>query len=231
MKSTFFMLLLALSMTACNESTRKIGLDGSAEKQVQRDSSKVAIADLPILIDSTDYLIHPIGYITDNSKYSSYSKKSHQKTYNISRYHNFNITGEFSNLKFQQLNSEKITALTDKIVEITSIRFLENIRIQTGRQYLVYTIRDLDTNNDAKINSKDFESLYISNINGENLKKISPELTQLVDWKIIPQLNRLYFKSIADTNMDGEFDKKDNLNYHFVDLDDNVMNVVSYQPI
>ncbi|REE24722.1 hypothetical protein DFQ09_10328 [Winogradskyella pacifica] len=233
MKSTFIILCLALFIMGCKEKSQTISHDDTIETKIKKDSSKIEIADLPILIDSTDYLIHPIGYITeyDNSKFSSYSKGGGHTSYAVSRYNKFSITGEFSTIKFQHLNSEKFTALSDEIMEITAISFLENIRAQTGLQFFVYTIRDADTNKDSKLDFNDIETLYISTIDGKNLKKLTPEFAQIVDWKVIPKQNRLYFKSISDTNKTGEFDKNDKVNYQYVNLENEDLSIINYNPL
>lgn len=232
MKPIILTLCLALFMINCKDKPRAISHDENTKTEIKKDSSKIEIADLPIVIDSTDYLIHPIGYITEyNSRYSSYSKGSNHTSYSVSRYNNFAIKGEFSNIKFQHFNSEKLISLTDDIVEITSVNFLEEVRKQTGLKFLVYTIRDGDTNKDAKIDSNDVETLYISTINGKNLKKLTPALAQIVDWKVVTQLNRLYFKSISDTNKNGEFDKQDKVNYQYLDLENESLKIINYQPI
>ena len=56
-------------------------------------------------------------------------------------------------------------------------------------------------------------------------------MAQIVDWKIVTQLNRLYFKSISDTNKNGEFDKKDKVNYQYVNLEDETLKVMTYNPM
>ena len=231
-KLTFITVCLSIFMMSCEDKSKSISHDDSLKIQIKKDSSKIEIADLPIAIDSTDYLIHPVGYISEyNSRFSSYSSKSGSTSYAVSRYNNFSISGKLSNIKFQHLNSEKTSTLTDEIIEITAVHFLEDIRQQTGLQFLVYTIRDADTNKDGKLNSNDVETLYISAINGKNLQKLTPNLAQIVDWKIVTPLNRLYFKSISDTNKNGEFDKKDNVNYQYINLEDDGLKVITYNPL
>ena len=232
MKSTFLILCLVLFIMSCDEKPQTISHDDSITTEIKKDSSKIEIADLPILIDSTDYLIHPVGHITEyNSKFSNYKKRRDYTSYSVSRYNNFSISGDFSALKFQHINSEQLTTLTDDIIAITSVHFLEDIRQQTGLQFLVYTIRDADTNKDSKLDFNDTETLYISTIDGKNLKKLTPEFAQIVDWKVIPKQNRLYFKSISDTNKTGEFDKNDKVNYQYVNLADESLSVINYNPL
>ena len=231
MKHFTLLIAFALTIISCDDKQKAISHDETIKTTVKKDSTKIEIADLPIVIDSTDYLIHPIGYITEyKSRFSSYTSKRGYNAYSISNYNNLSIQGEFTNLKFQHIDSEKLTPLTDNIVEITSVRFLDEIKKQTGLQFLVYTIRDEDSNKDSKINNDDLEALYISTIDGKNLKKLTPNLAKIGYWKVIPELNRLYFKSISDTNKNGEFDKKDKVNYQYVNLEDEDLKVITYKP-
>ena len=56
-------------------------------------------------------------------------------------------------------------------------------------------------------------------------------MAQVVDWKVIPKLKRLYFKSISDTNKNGEFDKNDKVNYQYVSLEGGDLTVIDYNPM
>jgi len=232
MKSIISLLLLAVFMLNCEEKAQTINHDETVITEIKKDSSKIEIADLPILIDSTDYLIHPIGYITDyKSKFSSYRDKSNYTSFSVSNYNEFSITGQFSNLKFQSLNSEELTSLTNETMVITSVHLLENVKTQTGRQFLLYKIRDADTNKDNALDFNDLESLYISTTDGKNFKKLAPDFAEIIEWKVILELNRMYLKSISDTNKNGKFDKNDKVNYQYVNLEDETLKVITYNPI
>jgi hypothetical protein len=235
MKNILSFVLFAILIISCKKDDKKISHDNTVEIELKKDSTKIEIADLPIIIDSTDYLIHPIGHITEYgsrfSKLSSYESGRSYTSYSISHYNKFSLKGEFSNLKFQHKDSDTLNPLTNEIIEITSVTFLEDIRKFSGNTFLVYTIRDEDTNKNMKIDDNDVRTLYISTIDGKNLKRLTPKLDQIVDWKTIPNLNRLYFKSIADTNKNGEFDKMDKVNYQYVNLSDPELKVIKYNPI
>jgi hypothetical protein len=73
---------------------------------------------------------------------------------------------------------------------------------------------------DGLIDSNDIKSLYISTELGKNFTKISTDLQELVDWKHIEATNKIYFRTIEDANKNGEFDKKDKIHYHFLNLKD-----------
>jgi hypothetical protein len=89
----------------------------------------------------------------------------------------------------------------------------------------------MDTNKDDKLDSNDIKSLYLSKIDGTSFKKVSEEIMELIDWNLVESKNRLYFRSIEDTNKNGEFDKNDVIHYHFIDLSSKDWKVQDYSPI
>lgn len=201
--------------------------------ELQKDSTLIKIADLPVLIDSTDYLIHPIGdfKLIDNRGKSIYKSASrNSQSLSISNSNHSKIYGNLSNVKFQHLDSNTLKPLTDKHIKITSISFLRGLFNTTKKQLLIYEIIDKDTNKDNKLDTSDINSLYISNIDGSNFKKITKTNRELIDWKVILPTNKLYFKSIEDTNMDGDFNAKDQIYYSYVNLDTDNLKPINYNP-
>lgn len=200
---------------------------------VKADTAQIEIADLPIVITGTDYLIHPVGDLRFDGQKVRYGSSSggNGVSYTISNYNEFEITGYLRNLKFQQSHTDSLKTLTDKPVLILTATYLKAIADKTKQQILVYTLADMDTNKDAKIDSNDIKSLYISTISGDNFTKLSTDFEELVDWRLLENKNRLYFRTIEDTNKNGEFDKDDVLHYNYVDLSGKDWKVVSYNPI
>jgi len=230
--------ILISVFTSCGTATKpKIVHVENNESEItalKRDSTFVAIADLPIQIDSTEYFIHPIG----DFKIEKYSGKSIYKSssyrsqnFTISNYNGYQIVGNISNVKFQHINSEELTPLTDKVIKIKSISFLRKIFDNTKKQFLVYEINDKDSNQDGKINANDIKTLYLSNINGANFNKLTKTNRELINWSILESKNRLYFRTIEDINKDGVFDKKDIIHYNFVNLKADKLKITEYNPI
>ena len=108
---------------------------------------------------------------------------------------------------------------------------LKTFADKSKQQLLVYTLADMDTNKDGKLDGNDIKSLYISTISGQKLTKLSADFQELIDWKIIESKNLLYFRTIEDTNKNGEFDAKDSVQYQFINLLDKEWKVISYKPI
>lgn len=202
-------------------------------QELEKDSTLIEIADLPIHIDSTKYLIHPIGeYEIYSSRKSYFSSSSYGSgNFSISGYNRYEISGNLYNLKFEEIETEMTQMLTDKNIRIKSVRFLNEIFEKTDEQFLVYRVLDKDTNRDNKLNDYDISTLYISNIDGTNFTKLTAEFHELIDWDTLPIKNRLYFRSIEDSNKNGDFDKEDKISYQFIDLSDKDWKVKQYKPI
>jgi hypothetical protein len=152
-------------------------------------------------------------------------------SFTISNLGDYEITGYLQNLKFQKTDSDSIRPLSDKPVLILTATYLKPVADKTQNQIMVYTLADADTNKDGKIDSGDIKTLYLSNISGEHFTKISEDFQELVDWSLIESKNRLYFRTIEDTNQNGQFDKNDVLHYNYIDLASKKWVVKNYKPI
>ncbi len=195
------------------------------------DTSNIQIADLPIPITGTDFLVHPIGDLRVMDGSRSGSRSYNDVSYNISNYGEFEITGYLRNLKFQRMGTDSLMVLTNEPVMIQSATYLTAVAEKIRKQVFVYTLSDSDTNKDGRLDQSDIRSLYLSYLGGEGFVKVSPDMQELIDWKIVPESGRLYFRTIEDTNKNGEFDKDDTLHYNYVDLSAKEWSAVPYNPV
>lgn len=204
----------------------------AAEQKVV-DTTSIKVADLPILMEGTKYLIHPVGDVRvyDNLRSSYGTSKVNQVSYAISNYNQYELTGYFDNLKFQHIDSTSIYPLTDRKIQIQTVTYLNTIASKSSKKILIYLLVDADTNRDGNVNQNDIKSLYLSSIDGSNFTKISDDFNEVVDWSVVESLNRLYFRCIEDINKNGAFDKNDKVHYHFVDLSADEWISQEYQPI
>ena len=241
MKNTkiIFITLASLLFFNCKEEkeTPKVTYENTSKTEIKTvpvDSSQIAIADLPIQMEGTAYLIHPIGdfRVYEGRAKSTYGTSNTDKvSFSVSNYNRFELTGFLQNLKFQHVDSTEIRLLTDKKVVISNVSYLNTIFEKSKKQLLVYTVVDMDTNRDKNLDSNDIKALYISTISGENFKKLSTDMQELIDWNLVESKNRLYFRTIEDTNQNGQFQKNDRINYHFVDLLSPDFKIENYNPI
>ncbi|PHQ28697.1 hypothetical protein [Leeuwenhoekiella nanhaiensis] len=220
-----FMILSLILLVACKEKTKTaVNYDNlKSRTEVKRDSTTIILEELPIEIDSTDYVIYIIGEPVNlhyGKIYSGLNSGSGSgESFSILNSYGSDISGNIHNLKFQKLESDDITQLTQRTLRISSISFLRDVFKVNKKQYLLYSVFDQDTNGDRKLNPEDLISLYLSKIDGSGFKKITPELHELIDWKMIKIQNRLYYRTLEDVDKNGTFDQKDKVHYFFVDFD------------
>lgn len=229
-------LISVLLLTSCKKETvNKVTYDAKKDRmEVKTDTTQIEIADLPLQMPGTNYVIHPVADLSiyeGRTKVSYGSTSTDRVSFTISNYREFEITGYLRNLKFQKIGSDSIKALTKELVLIQTATYLKSVSDNLKQQLMVYTMADRDTNKDGKLDTSDIKTLYISEINGDKLTKLSPEFQELIDWNLLESQNRLYFRSIEDTNKNGQFDKNDVVHYNFVDLSNKEWKPTMYNPI
>jgi hypothetical protein len=114
-------------------------------------------------MEGTDYLIHPVGdlSIQERGVKSRYGSSSvNDLSFTISNYGEFEITGFLQNLKFQKIPI--LLKLTEKPVLIQTATYLKSVANKTNNQIMVYTMVDMDTNKDGKLDTSDIKALYLS---------------------------------------------------------------------
>ncbi|WP_269223594.1 MULTISPECIES: hypothetical protein [Flavobacterium] len=227
-----------LFLASCKEESEKPKVTYDASKVgrelTKADSTQIKIADLPIQMQGTDYLIHPVGDLSvyeKGSKNKYGSSSVNDLSFTISNASEYEITGYLQNLKFQKIGSDSIRALTDEPILIQTATYLKTVSDKINKQIMVYTMCDMDTNKDGKLDVSDITTLYLSKISGGKLTKVSADFQELIDWNLIESQNRLYFRTVEDTNKNGKFDSKDVLHYNYIDLAKNDWKVETYNPI
>lgn len=233
MKKVFLSLLIGLAIVSCKKEEQekpKVIYETQPKSQVkpQIDTSKADIADLPVHMEGTNFLIFPVGDMNFFKK-QGYAKNDKSISYTISNYGEYEITGYLDNLKFQEIGKDTIYALTDKNVLIQSATYLKSHADKTKQQFMVYVLQDMDTNKDNKLDLSDIKSLYISTVDGKNLVKLTEDFQELIDWKYLPAKNGIYFRAVEDTNKNGEFDSNDKIIYSFVNLMAKELKAIEFQ--
>ncbi|GEC71857.1 hypothetical protein FFL01_13960 [Flavobacterium flevense] len=235
--SIALMNIAVLLLVSCKKEVEKpkVIYNSTNDKSVAKvDSSQISIADLPIQMEGTHYLIHPVGdlRVYERGTKARYGSSSViDLSFTISNLGDEEVTGYLQNLKFQKIDSDSIKALTDKPALILTATYLKGIADKTNNQILVYTMYDLDTNRDGKLDTSDIKALYLSDISGERFIKISANFEELIDWSLIESKNRLYYRTVEDTNKNGQFDKNDVVHYNYINLLDANWEAKSYDPI
>ena len=239
MKKIFLTLaIVAFTIFSCkNEPEKpKVSYEDSIKTKkniTKEDTTKIEIADLPIQFAGTNVLLFPIGKIkwSRTEKYAFESSGDENENFKISNNNDNEISGFLNNIKFQTIGQDTIKPLSDKKIMIQSVTYLKEFATKTKKQFLVYAMEDADTNKDGTIDANDINTLYLSDINGNRFTKISKDFQELIDWQLLLSTNRLYFRTIEDTNKNGLFDKDDNIKYQYIDLFSADWKVLEYNPM
>jgi len=228
-----FYIFMAFLIGSCGRNSPRIVYEeDTIDEEETSDTTRIKVAELPVFFDSTDVLLHPVGWtVLEESRglklrSGSYSGADFVNSYSFGD----EVEGDFNNVIFEKRDGRK-TQLTDKKVTITSVTFLREFFYSTKRKYLLYKVRDKDTNNDNSLDLRDLESLYISTLEGTGFEKLSPEMHDFYEGKLISSFNRYYFSTQEDINKDGRFTKHDRLHYFYIAFDSSGYKVERYDPL
>lgn len=211
------------------------------------DTTKVLVAGMPIYLDSTEVLIHPIGWVDMYvEKYNSLvggslnigypelgKSKMKDSNYSFAVHSNDKdyISGQMVNLIFEDVETGAKHKLTDRVMKILTVSYLRNVWRNTGKQYLLYSVIDKDYNRDGKLDGLDMTSYYMSNLDGTKFTKITEDYHYFDTDQLILKNNRYYFRTLEDVNKDGVFNKKDKYHYYYLDLAHDGLSPVEYFPL
>lgn len=164
----------------------------------------------PIVVDSSSMIIIPTIY---NSDFLSSNK--------ISLGGNF-----YANIVFYDFTTDTYTKLFEKNTFITSFNsnyryYYNNDKPQNKNitsKHLLYLVSNIDHNQNGKIDGDDPSMLYVSDTRGKELKVLTTENENVVNIDLFEKQNFALIKIQRDSNLDGEYDWKDN-SYYFLKLD------------
>ena len=216
-------------------------------KSLLNDSTKTMVAVFPLYFDSTSVLIQPSGLIgrhdlksnfdsynlsfAKNNKSKSDNNQDASPDFYVGNINSDALTGRMSNLYFDDLKTNTQRLLTNIALNINEVRYLREIAKKTNKDYLLYFVNDRDTNHDNILDKRDFESLYISKLNGEGFEKLTDENHQFSSGKLMPLFKRYYYTTIENVNEDPNSDAGDKYHYYYIDFSGNSYDVVEYNPL
>lgn len=174
-------------------------------------------------LDSTDYLLIPLAMKTleeDSEKGFDLriSKSNYSDTdgriYSRFKYNFYSLNfGNCNNIIFYNKKNEQTHLLLQNRAIISQFYFPFYEEDYRGEKYwfILLGIQEDDTNKDGFINGEDAEKVYITNLAGKNIKQITPNQTQLIDWFIDPTTNNILMKVRLDSNHDNKFNMHDEI--------------------
>jgi hypothetical protein len=171
----------------------------------------------PILFDSSNHVLIPISteLLEKRTKYShdGYYSDDYPRYWNVLFYNR--ASGETRLLTEDKYRISRIYAKESDYDDKGQI--MENL--------VLYEIADIDYNKDSKLNDNDPEFLFSSNIDGTNLKRISPLNEDLISYRVIPKTQQILIKTRRDKNQDSLFNHKDESIWYKAELENLDWNV------
>jgi hypothetical protein len=203
---------ILLTLFSCNQRKERIQvIENNDLNQIQIDS---VLNDYNfeyeklIFIDSTQQAILPIT----TQKPRGGGSRLNTKSYKAESY------PQYWNMIFYNIETGETNLLTKSKMRISNYHAnLRNVGPIISKS-IIYEICDTDYDNDNQLTYLDPEQLFISGADGSNLKRLSPESEQIMDFQIVPNSDKIIFSTQRDTNKDLEFDKKDELIWYLIDL-------------
>ena len=120
---------------------------------------------------------------------------------------------KFVNVIFLDKNYQVITSLLDRKASIFQIEpqrknyKLERNELDKTVKYIAYLIAFEDSNKDGKLNSADNHDLYLSNLSGKNLKKVTNNIN-LDRFEFINSNSQIFIKYTERENIREEHKKQ-----------------------
>lgn len=178
-------------------------------KQIFAQSSSLKFEfETPIMVDSTSTIVIPISY---NSNYFSNNKIS-------------NWEPLFANLIFYNFVTDSSKRLFESNTYILNVynRYETFYNKKPNRnftkQHFFCRVKNVDYNNNGKIDEFDPAVLYVCDIYGNNLRALTSPRENVESFEIFEKLNFAMIKIQRDANDDHDFRNSEN-DYYYVKLD------------
>lgn len=200
-------ILLVITIISCQEKNTRIeSIEFENLTAVQIDSILTDFNfqyESPIILDCTDMVLIPISTKIFESR----------KIYSKDGYYSDDYP-RYWNVLFYNRQTSETRLLTEKKIRISQIhaKFVEYESVKrTLEGKVLYQIGDTDYNNDKKLNSIDPEFLFVSDIDGRRLKRLSPQNEDLQYYEVIPNSEQILIRTLRDVNRDSIFNNYDEL--------------------
>lgn len=198
-------ILLCISLLSCQEHQPK--LESIETKDLTTEQIDSILTEFkfqyesPIVLDSTNQILIPISteLLERRTKFSSdgYYSDDYPRYWNVLFYNR--ETGKTRLLSENKIRISQIHTSPDEY----------DTREKRTYKKIFYEIGEIDFNKDKRLNGKDPEYLFSSEINGEHLKRISPINEDLQYFKVIPKSQQILLRTLRDINQDSIFNKED----------------------
>ncbi len=165
----------------------------------------------PILADSSTTIMIPIRY--DAGLFASDKPAAWWSFYSNIVFYNFNDDSR----KRLFANDTYILSLTHN-----GYNYPDKKRNGITSKWVFYRVMNVDRNKNGKIDGDDPVVLYVSDLEGNQLKALTSENENLIEFFVYEKQNFALLKTQRDKTEDHNFTGKDN-DYYFIKLDLNTL--------
>lgn len=176
----------------------------------------------PIFIDSSQIALFPLPLTSQNKRYA---KQRQVDWLSNSLYSSSGVSNNWNIIIYNYATGDTKLLTDQKCVILTIATNLENTGTLLSKSIL-YQIVDTDYNQDNQLDHMDPINLFISNFDGSDLNRLSPENENLSTYVLIPNQDALFIKTERDVNKDFKFDEKDETYWYKVELINDHINVI-----
>gem|GEM_PF-7097119 len=178
----------------------------SKDEKNENKEQQSFVADLPIKIDSSsNYIVFQINVLPDEERKAK-TEYSTRTAYN---------NNYLRNLIFQDIQTEEINILTTDKIEILSYQQLYKAK-DNAENVILYQVVDTFSEDDEVLN---LTSLYLSFDNGKGFKKITLNNHHLSSWEYFPELKKVFYKTIEDSDGNNKHNNLDKQHIYSVSIE------------
>ncbi len=220
------LLLLGLSFllfSGCNR-TSKAPHELTAEEIQEIRQDKMEVTEVHFhkseKIAGTDFLIYPVSASTDEQGAQYYSKGDYDnRTWNIIFY---NVKTQEQHFLFNDIIPTIKAYPSDSDFQYIDPDEVEKIKRENRKEgQLFFEIIMEDFNGDGKMDDSDPNALFVSDLNGSNMQRLSPKGLDLQTWKFIDEeKTKIEFRCREDSDGNKYFDSDDRIKVLLLSLGD-----------
>ena len=205
--------LLLFSCSQVSTTEKKEDPPTLTETQIDSvlDTYNFSLAN-PVVIDSSDYIIFPMGAYGERNK-------SSRNVLDLSKSDSYSQPyGGHWNMLFFHIPTRETHLLSESKLLISAYKMDFPYLSPILSQSILYHGHNTDFNRDGKLDAQDPLYLFLSTKGGKNFKRISPKSESLVGYERLNDSDQLLIQTRRDQNGDQLFDREDELVWYFMDL-------------
>lgn len=207
MKILYLIPILLLLLNCRNSQNESVENNSNAVVENQKDSLKIQTHKFTE-INNSGILIFPLEMAeSDYKRRTDYKDVGNFGHWNLVFYNSH--TGEH-----HLLSKEKM------IIESYSSQYKNEVKEEDDKlPFLFYKIKVDDYNQDKLLDHRDPTYLFITDLEGKNLKQISPKNMDLISWDYIKSSNQFLISSKIDSDKNKKFDHYDEIQSFLLPVD------------